>query len=680
MSDLGPAIRAAIEGAPPSAGVRLGWEVARLGLRLAELTTQFDGRADLRAELETGGGFLQASWAQFEDLDLGAHYVDPLLRRLPGIEDPIDRVVAGYGLSPCELDMVLLAGMAEEHEGYAGVLQSLHPRGEPWATVGLAAQLLTPEAEARLMLRRLIVEGPAVRSGLLQVGEGPFFNRSIKLAPGAWSALHGASETVAGYRPNRAPLDPVALTDWLAGEGPQRALSALAEQAPVTIAMVGNEPRTAFARGLALVAAAEQLAMGLLLPPKVSRELEVHVGVRALAFGQTPVVELEPPVTEQQIAQWTMPSFAGHPGPVVVCTTRDRLQIRGDRPTITVDCDRLPVAAIRAAWARALPSLADFAPALAARFPLEPTIIREVADDARLVGDLGRREPTPSDVLASVRARVGVALRPGVKVRQPRATWDALVLPPERLGQLHEAVGRVHHQARVIDEWGFLPDRPGARGVRMLFYGPPGTGKTLSAEVLASALGTDLMVVDLSRLVSKWIGETEKNLAEVFLAAERSRSVLLIDEADALFGKRTEVSDAHDRYANLETAYLLTRIEAYDGLCVLSSNLRNNIDNAFMRRLEFVVEYSRPSRRERLRLWEAHIPATAPLAEDVNLNELASFYTIVGGLIKNAAVAAAFLAAEEDSPISRDHLLRAIRREYEKTGAAFPGVPPGRRA
>jgi len=229
----------------------------------------------------------------------------------------------------------------------------------------------------------------------------------------------------------------------------------------------------------------------------------------------------------------------------------------------------------------------------------------------------------------------------------------------------------------VLDDWGFLAGRRGARGVRMLFAGPSGTGKTLAAEVLAHTIGVDLLVVDLARVVSKWIGETEKNLSDVFDSAERTQSVLLFDEADALFGKRTEVNDAHDRYANLETAYLLARLERFDGLAILSTNLRENIDTAFTRRLEFVVDFNEPSLDERAAIWRCHIPDSAPLASDVRVDELASLYPIVGGLIRNASVAAAFVASATDSPISRTDFVHAVRREYEKSGRAFPGVPTG---
>jgi SpoVK/Ycf46/Vps4 family AAA+-type ATPase len=236
---------------------------------------------------------------------------------------------------------------------------------------------------------------------------------------------------------------------------------------------------------------------------------------------------------------------------------------------------------------------------------------------------------------------------------------------------LQEASNRLFLQSRVFDDWKFLQGRRGARGVRMLFSGPPGTGKTLSAEVLAKSLDVDLLQVDLSRVVSKWIGETEKNLADIFLTAESAKAVLFFDEADALFGKRTEVSDAHDRYANLETAYLLSRLERYDGLAVLATNYRQNIDTAFSRRLEFIVEFSEPGYQERLKLWECHIPSHAPLDDDVNLAELASLYPIVGGHIRNATLTAAFFAAQENMAIKHRHFVEAIRREYEKSGKAY---------
>jgi SpoVK/Ycf46/Vps4 family AAA+-type ATPase len=234
----------------------------------------------------------------------------------------------------------------------------------------------------------------------------------------------------------------------------------------------------------------------------------------------------------------------------------------------------------------------------------------------------------------------------------------------------------VLQQITVLDDWGFAQGRTGRRGVRMLFYGPPGTGKTLAAEVMARALGVDLLVVDLSALVSKYIGETEKNLAAVFDVAERSRALLLFDEADALFGKRTDAQDAHDRYANMETAYLLQRLERYEGVAVLTTNLRGQLDKAFTRRFEAIVEFPEPDAAVREALWRLHLPESAPLAPDVNLRELAEWYAIAGAQIKNAALAAAFLAASGQQRIAQRHFLWAIEREFDKAGRAHPGFPP----
>jgi SpoVK/Ycf46/Vps4 family AAA+-type ATPase len=326
-------------------------------------------------------------------------------------------------------------------------------------------------------------------------------------------------------------------------------------------------------------------------------------------------------------------------------------------------------------WQSLLPELASEAPTLASRLMIEPDVAAEAAGDVRTLRVIDGRVVSSADVLESIRARAGISVSAGVKLVRPSATWAQLVLRADRLAQLEEALDRLRHQSVVLDEWGFLAGRPGARGVRMLFSGPPGTGKTLSAEILAGALGVDLLVVDISRVVSKWIGETEKNLATVFDTAERSGAVLFFDEADALFGRRTEVSDAHDRYANLETAYLLARLERFEGLAVLATNLRANVDPAFTRRLEFAVDYEEPAAAEREALWRCHLPASAPLADDVDLHQLAHLYAVTGGVIRNAATAAGFLAAADGALIARRHLVRAVRREYEKAGRAFPGEP-----
>ena len=245
------------------------------------------------------------------------------------------------------------------------------------------------------------------------------------------------------------------------------------------------------------------------------------------------------------------------------------------------------------------------------------------------------------------------------------ASLDDLVLPAESIAQLRSLADRVRLSAKVLDEWGF---RAGARGtgVNALFAGPSGTGKTLAAEALATELELPLFRVDLAATISKWIGETEKNLARIFDAAERTQAILLFDEADALFGKRTEVRDSHDRYANIEVSYLLQRIEAYDGLSILTSNMKTSLDHAFARRLTFIIDFPMPGATERERIWEQLLPETAP-TDALDVTRLAQL-GVAGGNIRNIALAAAFAAAADDSPIEHHHVREAARSEYRKIG------------
>jgi len=251
---------------------------------------------------------------------------------------------------------------------------------------------------------------------------------------------------------------------------------------------------------------------------------------------------------------------------------------------------------------------------------------------------------------------------------EPRAGWDDLVLPADQIAQLCEICSQVRHEHLVFEEWEFSAKVSRGRGVSALFYGPPGTGKTLAAEVVAHELQRDLYKVDLSGVVSKYVGETEKNLARIFEEAETSNAILFFDEADALFGKRTEVSDAHDRYANIETSYLLQRMEAYQGIVILATNLRENMDEAFTRRLRFVVEFPFPDEASRREIWRTHFPGAAPVSLAVDVDILARDLKIAGGNIKNIVLNAAFLAAADGQVIGMEQLLHAARREFAKLG------------
>jgi SpoVK/Ycf46/Vps4 family AAA+-type ATPase len=220
----------------------------------------------------------------------------------------------------------------------------------------------------------------------------------------------------------------------------------------------------------------------------------------------------------------------------------------------------------------------------------------------------------------------------------------------------------------VLGTWGFDRKLSMGKGLNALFAGPSGTGKTMAAEVIARDLGLDLYKIDLSTVMSKYVGETEKNLERIFAAAEHSNAILFFDEADALFGKRSEVRDAHDRYANVEISYLLQKMEEYDGLVILTSNLSKNMDEAFVRRIHFTVEFPYPEPEDRLRIWQIVFPEQAPLDPQVDLPHLAERYRLTGGNIRNVALTAAFLAARDGGVIGMDHLLWATRREFQKMG------------
>jgi len=253
---------------------------------------------------------------------------------------------------------------------------------------------------------------------------------------------------------------------------------------------------------------------------------------------------------------------------------------------------------------------------------------------------------------------------------RPVATWDDLVLPADRLVLVREVMIRQQHRRRVFTDWSMARGAPAA--TIALFAGPSGTGKTLAAEVISGALALDLYQVDVSALVSKYIGETEKNLARLFDAAESVPCVLFFDEADALFGKRSEVSDAHDRYANIETSYLLQRLERHNGIVVLASNLAANLDKAFARRIHVAVDFPLPGRAERRRIWDRSLPAERYRAE-LDLTQLADRFELAGGNIRNAALRAAFLASDAGSMITMPLVLEALRREMAKLGRRFPG-------
>ena len=256
-------------------------------------------------------------------------------------------------------------------------------------------------------------------------------------------------------------------------------------------------------------------------------------------------------------------------------------------------------------------------------------------------------------------------------------TWNDIILPPDTVEQLKEIVNYVKNYHIVYSKWGFGEKLSMGKGSNILFAGPPGTGKTMAAGIIAKALGLDLYRIDLSSMVSKYIGETEKNLNKVFHEARTSNSIVFFDEADALFGKRTEIKDAHDRYANIEVSYLLQKMEEHEGIIILASNMKSNIDEAFLRRMHFSIDFPFPDERCRERIWKIMVPARAPVDEAIDYGFLARRFKLPGGNIKNIQIAAAFLAAEEGGTIGVGHVIRATKRELQKMGRSITAADFG---
>ena len=321
-----------------------------------------------------------------------------------------------------------------------------------------------------------------------------------------------------------------------------------------------------------------------------------------------------------------------------------------------------------ALWRRALGPLGaklnGAVEAVATQFHLDAAAIRDAG--AQAAQALSQPDGMPGgDVLWTISRS---AARPRLEHLATRietaAAWDDLVLPAAQMAALRTIVAHARRRARVYEEWGFAGKAGGGLGIAALFAGPSGTGKTMAAEVLANALALDLYRIDLSQLVSKYIGETEKNLRRVFDAADAGGAILLFDEADALFGRRSEVRDSHDRYANIEVSYLLQRLEAYRGLAILTTNMQQAVDAAFLRRLRFIINFPFPELALRQKIWERVFPRETP-TEALDLAKLARL-ALPGGSIRNMALNAAFLAADEGTPVGMRHLQLAAQAEYAK--------------
>jgi AAA+ superfamily predicted ATPase len=671
----------------------------------------------------------EATADPYRGLYISQSQVEELLAREPGLSllqaapgDPqeclpdslaavrrLEWLVDAFSLTPFDLDLMLIALAPEldlRYERLYAYLQDDVTRRRP--SVDLALNLLCTSAEARLARRaHFATSAPLIRHGLLHLlpdpnqAQPPLLAHFLKLDEQIVRLLIGPE----GLDPRLASfchwVVPSASLDelpvigevkqalpalvnearetgspmWLyfrgpRGAGKRRAAEALAGEVGIPLLVVDLELALAangdFRQSVRLLAREARFQSALLYLD----------GLDALRGGERSVsyqLLLETLAEERGIAilAGAQPWLPTGVGPAGVLTV----------PFPIPDLDGRTACWQAHLSAAGIELERGDLDALAGRFRLTPGQIADAVATARSQARwraagriheelpwLSDQLPTVGELFAAARAESGHDLAALAHKIEPVHTWGDLILPDDAQSQLLEICQQVAERHRVLDEWGFGRKQSLGRGVNALFAGPSGTGKTTAAEIIASRLGLDMYKIDLSGVVSKYIGETEKNLERIFSAAENANAILFFDEADALFGKRSEVRDSHDRYANIEIAYLLQRMEQYDGVAILATNLRQNIDEAFTRRLQFIVEFPFPDEEQRQGIWRLLFPGDAPCEEGIDYGFLAQQLRITGGNIKNIVMRAAFLAASAGGPIGMQHLVQATRREYQKMG------------
>ena len=633
------------------------------------------------------------------------------VKKYPG---RLSELAQAYALSCFDLDVVLIALAPEldlRYERLYGFLQDDVTRRRP--SVELALNLLCPSAAAKLSrLEHFSAAAPLGAEGLLHLlpdpnhVHPPFLAHYLKLDEQVVRMLLGLT----GLDTRLAPFcewvgATAALEELPLPEGQKRALLALASDAREvrrTLRLHFHGGRGAGKRRAAEAVASEagacMLACDLARMPHDSADF--GQGLRLVfreARMQNALLYIEGvdalhAADRTTHAKLFAEALAASAGVVVVAGEREALPgaSHGSLRVTDVHFVTQDFALRRSCWQDALRRQGltlDEAEldALAGRFRMPHGQIEAAAAaaaDRALWREAARAEasaadgpsrtsgarPTLADFFDAARAQASHNLGELARKVEARYGWEDIVLPPDQLSQLKEICQQVRHRHVVYGDWGFDRKLSLGKGLNALFAGPPGTGKTMAAEVIARELGLDLYKIDLSQVVSKYIGETEKNLDRIFREARATNAILFFDEADALFGKRSEVKDAHDRYANIEVGYLLQKMEEYDGVAILATNLRQNMDEAFVRRMHVIIEFPFPDEDDRRRIWEVTFPAETPLAEDVDFGLLAGEIKLAGGNIKNIALSAAFYAAEDGDAVSLRHLMRAARREYQKLG------------
>jgi ATP-dependent 26S proteasome regulatory subunit len=591
---------------------------------------------------------------------------------------PLAAVGLLAALEPFDRDVIALALAPEVDLGYERIyayLQDDAARRRP--TVALALDLFASSRPERLaMLARFEGDAPLAARRLVAVGGGaeepdaPLLGRTIALDDQIVRHLlarRALDRRIAGFSRLHA-----------AGGGPRRLVAAdralvpLARRAArgrahavLALAAPERRDRLRLARDIAAAAGLPLLDADLAVAPDDPAESAAVLAREARLWDAALLLD-----GADALVAFVLDTIG--PGGPLTFAPESAVRLASvpalEVPHVIPDARTRRVAWARAARAAGATPARRELDALASRFRLTLAQV----DDAVGVAGLralagGRSRPAAEDLFDAARIEAGRALAGMAQRIQAAYRWDDIVLHEDHRRQLEEICDHVRHRDRVFGDMGFATRMPLGSGLSVLFSGPPGTGKTMAAGVLARELGLELYRIDLSQVVSKYIGETEKALERIFAAAETADAILFFDEADAIFGRRSEVKDAHDRFANIEVAYLLQRMEAYDGVTVLATNLRHNVDPAFLRRLRFVVEFPNPDEALRLDIWRHVWPERAELAADVDLPRLARF-ELAGGHIRNIALGAAFLSARDSGPIAMRHIMAAARREHQKGG------------
>ncbi len=560
-----------------------------------------------------------------------------------------------FGLSIFERDLLLLCAGVELDSKFAGLCANA--QGDPrrdYPTFSLALGAL-PEPH----WSAIAPAGPLRHWRLIEVLPGPSLTLSpLRIDERVLHFLAGIShldERLSGLVEPVQPAGELVDSHHAIAE---KAVAALRAGPPLpVIQLCGNDPTAKRA-----IAAASCGALGLSLHamsaqvlPSDARDLEslIRLWEREAALSASALLlDCDDMETNDAVTR-----FIERTGGVLLVASRERRRMR-HRSSVSFDVGKPTPEEQRTLWQTALGETAaglnGELEAVVGQFDLSATNIRAACAPST----------SPGSLWDACRALARPRLDDLAQWIEPRAGWEDLVLPEPQLRALREIAAHVRRRSRVYETWGFARKCARGLGISALFTGASGTGKTMAAEVLANELRLDLYRIDLSQVVSKYIGETEKNLRRVFDAAEEGGALLLFDEADALFGKRSEVKDSHDRYANIEVSYLLQRMEAYRGLAILTTNMKDALDAAFLRRIRFVVQFPFPTAAERAAIWRRMFPSQTPVA-GLDAARLARL-NVAGGNIRNIALNAAFLAADADEPVRMAHVLRAARTEYAK--------------